>query len=159
MNLKRSFAVAMMTAATTVAVAAPAMAGSYQFPQAGEVAHFVPVNGQNTVARVSAEYRCYGGPGSGEHSSVVWSSVKQGGPDPTAEGSSSTVNAWYDSHTPLSCDGKWHRQVFLMQRHATDFGGRSLGKLKNGPAWLQFCITDSHGSLSSTGQWVRITGA
>src|SRR5690242_10637959 len=53
----------------------------------------VAAHGPGT-AQVTGRYRCWG-PSEEMH---VWVSVKQGGPDPTAEGSSSTVDAWYDTN-------------------------------------------------------------
>jgi len=97
----------------------------------------------------------------------LWVSLKQGGPDPTAPGSSSTVNAWYDTNisqdVAVTCNGKWQVAKVDLGRHPTDFGGRPLGTLKNGKAWLQFCLvqgTDEETAIvASDSHWVRVVGA
>jgi hypothetical protein len=97
----------------------------------------------------------------------LWVSVKQGGPDPTAEGSSGTVNAWYDTNisqdVAVTCNGKWQVAKVDLGRHPTDFTGRPLGKLKNGNAWLQFCLvqgTDEETAIvASDSHWVKVVGA
>jgi hypothetical protein len=74
----------------------------------------------------------------------LWVSVKQGGPDPTAEGSSSTVDAWYDTNVSqdiaVTCNGRWQFASVDLGRHDGDSTGRPLGYLHNGKAWLQFCL-------------------
>jgi hypothetical protein len=97
----------------------------------------------------------------------LWVSVKQGGPDPTAEGSSSTVNAWYDTNisqdVAVTCNGKWQVAKVDLGRHPTDFTGRQLGSLHNGKAWLQFCLvqgTDEETAIvASDSHWLRVVGA
>ena len=113
------------------------------------------------VVRVRGEYRCWG-PSDAMH---LWVSVKQGGPDPTAEGSSSTVKAWYDTNISMDvrvrCDGVWHTRTVRLERHPTDFTGRYLGFLKNGQAWLQFCMVSEQDEslLASRNRWVTVRGA
>jgi hypothetical protein len=113
------------------------------------------------VVRVRGTYRCWG-PSDAMH---FWVSVKQGGPDPTAEGSSSTVKAWYDTNAShdvqVKCDGLWHTRTVRLEREATDFTGRPLGYLKNGPAWLQFCLVSMQDQslLASKSRWVTVRGA
>jgi hypothetical protein len=113
------------------------------------------------VAYAAGTYRCWG-PSDSMH---LWVSVKQGGPDPTAEGSSSTVDAWYDTNISqdvrVKCDGQWHTRVVKLGQHPTDFGGRPLGLLKNGRAWLQFCMVSmaDESLLASKNRWVTVVGA
>jgi hypothetical protein len=112
-----------------------------------------------TVVRVTGTYKCFGG--SPIH---LWVSVKQGGPDPTAEGSSSTVDAWYDTNVSadvyVKCDGRWHTRTVTLGAHPTDFTGRPLGLLHNGKAWLQFCLVDEQNMLlASKSRWVTVKGA
>jgi hypothetical protein len=95
----------------------------------------------------------------------LWVSVKQGGPDPTAEGSSSTVKAWYDTNisqdVAVRCNGRWQTTTVDLGRHPTDFSGRPLGYLKNGRAWLQFCLVPPDQSVlfASKSRWVNVVGA
>ena len=113
------------------------------------------------VVRVRGTYKCFGG-----EPIHLWVSVKQGGPDPTAEGSSSTVKAWYDTNVSqdvwVRCDGRWHTRTVRLERWETDFTGRPLGYLKNGKAWLQFCLVagdDENSLLASKNRWVTVRGA
>jgi hypothetical protein len=91
------------------------------------------------------------------------------GPDPTAEGSSSTVNAWYDTNisqdVDVTCDGRWQTRTVTLGMHPTDFDGRQLSQLVGGRAWLQFCLVqgplDDEGEQSvvaSRSRWVYATG-
>lgn len=111
------------------------------------------------VVRVTCTYKCFGG--SPIH---LWVSAKQGGPDPTAPGSSSTVDAWYDTNVSqdvsVTCDGKWHTRTVKLGANAPDFTGRPLGLLRNGKAWLQFCLVDEQNMLlASKSRWVTVKGA
>jgi hypothetical protein len=151
------------TAVTVLAGAAPASAQSTT-PRTPEIGNLVPVavrdHGGETV-KVVGQYRCWG-PSDTMH---VWVSVKQGGPDPTAEGSSSTVDAWYDTNVSqdvaVTCDGRWHVKVVTLGRNATDFTGRPLAKLRSGKAWLQFCMVPATEDFifASKSRWVHVVGA
>ena len=116
-------------------------------PQVAWVGDIVVSHGSN--AYILAKFRCYGGR-TGTH---LWASIKQGGPDPTAEGSGVLSNAWYDTNyqyandpagQTLQCDGRWHVTPFLLKRVDHPFGTDYVsGKLKTGKAWVQFCVFDS----------------
>jgi hypothetical protein len=111
------------------------------------------------VVRVTGSYKCFGG-----QPIHLWVSVKQGGPDPTAPGSSQTVNAWYDTNISqdvyVKCDGRWHTRSVKLGMHPTDFTGRPLGLLQNGKAWLQFCLVDEQNMLiASKSRWVKVKNA
>ncbi|MEP6651687.1 MAG: hypothetical protein ABJA74_17510 [Lapillicoccus sp.] len=77
------------------------------------------------------------------------------------------MNAWYDTNVSqdvaVTCDGKWQVAKVDLGRHDTDFTGRPLGYLKNGMAWLQFCLvqgTDqSNAIVASKSRWVKVVGA
>ena len=162
---------AMAVAAGTmfVSAAAPAQAA----PVATKAATTAPeilwtgpvalVTSGNESASVQGIYRC-SAPLDQMH---LWVSVKQGGPDPTAEGSSSTVNAWYDTNVSqdvaVTCNGKWQVAKVDLGRHDTDFTGRPLGKLTNGNAWLQFCLVqgtdEATAIVASESRWVKVVGA
>jgi hypothetical protein len=132
-------------------------------PQVKNLGAYATVGHYNkTVARVTGTYKCSGG-----KPIHLWVSVKQGGPDPTAEGSSSTVRAWYDTNISMDvyvkCDGRWHTRTVKLGAHPTDFTGRELGLLKNGKAWLQFCLVagedEANALLASKSRWVKVRGA
>lgn len=115
------------------------------------------------TATVLGQYKC-SAPADTMH---LWVSVKQGGPDPTAEGSSSTVSAWYDTNisqdVKVTCNGRWQIAV-------VDLGqltARPLAALKNGKAWLQFCLVapgpdpsdPESGIVACQSRWVTVVGA
>ena len=121
--------------------------------------------GDPDTVTVAGVYRCKG-PAEAFH---LWVSVKQGGPDPTAEGSSSTVDAWYDTNisgdTKVICDGKWQVAVVDLGAWAQDFTGRPLGELENGKGWLQFCLVQGGESdpenviVASSSRWLKVVTA
>jgi hypothetical protein len=138
-------------------------------PRAPEIGFVTPVvwgtPWKADTVQVVGTYRCWGG-----ESIHLWVSVKQGGPDPTAEGSSSTVAAWYDTNisqdVEVRCNGRWQAKTVDLGRHPTDFSvpGRPLGYLQNGKAWLQFClVAGEEGApdtlLASKSRWVQVVGA
>jgi hypothetical protein len=134
-------------------------------PRAPEIGFVTPVAWTTPwhpdTVQVLGTYRCWGG-----EPIHLWVSVKQGGPNPTAEGSSSTVDAWYDTNisqdVATTCNGRWQTKLVTLGRHATDFGGRPLGHLGNGKAWLQFCLVageEPGGLLASKNRWVQVVGA
>lgn len=138
-----------------------------QAPRAPEIGWVAPVAWtvpwKADTVQVLGSYRCWGG-----ESIHLWVSVKQGGPDPTAEGSSSTVDAWYDTNVSqdvaVTCNGRWQAKLVTLGRHAEDYGGRDLGLLRNGKAWLQFCLVsgaedDPNPMLASKNRWVHVVGA
>jgi hypothetical protein len=162
-------AVAVAAGAFLVSAAAPAQAAPVAKPAVGtapEILWTGPValvHPGNESATVLGIYRC-SAPLDQMH---LWVSVKQGGPDPTAEGSSSTVNAWYDTNisqdVAVTCNGKWQVATVDLGRHATDFTGRPLGKLTNGKAWLQFCLVqgtdEATAIVASHSRWLAVVGA
>jgi hypothetical protein len=149
-------AVALSSVGLSAASASDSRTKPPEIKNLGSVATISEHN--RTVARVTGTYRCWG-PSDSMH---LWVSVKQGGPDPTAEGSSSTVKAWYDTNisgdVQVRCDGDWHTKTVKLGRHATDFSGRPLGYLHEGRAWLQFCLVPPSGEqfLASKSRWVTI---
>jgi hypothetical protein len=156
---------ALLTTGTSVASAAPPTASGE--PQVGFLGP-VAWNSGDRTATVVGRYRCSPpAEGSVNH---LWVSVKQGGPDPTAEGSSATVRAWYDTNVSqdvaVRCDGRWHTRKVTLGMNATDFTGRELGRLVPGRAWLQFCLVqgpadDPDGSqslIASGSRWVHTAG-
>ncbi|HUQ63923.1 MAG TPA: hypothetical protein VM121_09220 [Acidimicrobiales bacterium] len=135
-------------------LAAPAQAADPP-PEVRFVATSVIVrpNARN-VAYVTGSYRCYGG-----QPIHLWVSVKQGGPDPTAEGSGATSTAWYDTNAieppPVICDGQWHAVFVPVGRHF------NKGQLQAGAAWVQFCLVapgGDFGIVASNSKWVNVVG-
>jgi hypothetical protein len=94
----------------------------------------------------------------------LWVSLKQGGSDPTAEGSSSTVDAWYDTNisqdVDVTCNGRWQHVFVQLGMHPTDFTGRELSQLTSGQAWMQFCLVqgtdEATAVVASQSRWVRV---
>jgi hypothetical protein len=143
----------MLAAAATLALAgaalpaASASAAEMPAPEIAWVGQHVVANG--SAAYIQAKFRCYGG----ETGTHLWASVKQGGPDPTAEGSGMTSDAWYDTNyqyandpagQSIQCDGKWHVNRFVVKLVDQPFGSPYVsGPLENGAAWVQFCVFDS----------------
>jgi hypothetical protein len=162
----RLLVVALLALAMSLTGLSAASAGTDaypgQAPQIKSVYAYATVDSSNReVARVRGTYKCFGG-----QPIHLWVSVKQGGPDPTAEGSSATVKAWYDTNVSqdvwVNCDGAWHTRTVRLERWETDFSGRPLGFLKNGKAWLQFCLVagdEENSLLASKSRWVTVRGA
>jgi hypothetical protein len=134
----------ILTGALSPAGAASAgEAAAYHRPQVAFVGHARASGGK---ASVQAVYRCWGG-NEGTH---LWVSLKQGGRirGKTAaqlsrmEGTSELARAWYDtnvvkpSKVTLNCDGTWQVHRYPMKREK--------GNLRQGRAFLQFCLFDSH---------------
>jgi hypothetical protein len=101
-----------------------------------------------SVAYVTGHYICQGG----DAESHLWVSVKQaadGRPDPALreEGSSQIANAWLQTHPVpgegFSCDGAWHTQTFTVDTQEQGFG-----ELKQGQAWVQFCLFGGDGQAA-----------
>ena len=86
---------------------------------------------------------------------IMWVSVKQTAKnnDPALfeGGSSSVATAWYDSHTPIICDGRSRNTAFKIDRH----GDKGVFKTTVN-AWLQVCLTDGKGTLATNDQYVAI---
>ena len=167
MRLSRLLTIAVGALASSMAftLAAQPASAEVRTPEIGALAGsaVLGVDGAGTV-RVAGTYRCWG-PSEEMH---VWVSVKQGGPDPTAEGSSSTVDAWYDTNVSqdveVTCDGRWHVKHVTLGRNPTDFTGRPLQSLHRGKAWLQFCMvpatsTEENFIFASKTRWVTVAGA
>lgn len=89
-----------------------------------------------TVAYVRARYICEGG--AGAH---TWMSVKQAEsalPEQwlTEEGSGALSAAWSHSHrNPVVCDGQWQVATFTVDQEEWGWG-----ELRQGQAWVQFCV-------------------
>ena len=139
---------AAAVAAPLILAAAPASAAQVDY-SAPEVAwvHNVKVSGDSGVLK--AKYRCWGG-NEGVH---LWVSLKQGGgitgsaEDLAAqEGTSAMAESWYDSHPEgVVCNGKWQIQTFAVDREMgiPGYHPAAWAPLRNGPAFLQFCLFDS----------------
>lgn len=149
--------------------AAGASAAELPPPEIAWVGNNVVVHGSD--ADILAKYRCYGG----ETGTHLWASIKQGGPDPTAEGSGMTSTAWYDTNyqyandpagQTINCDGHWHTTKFTVKLvdhpFGTDYVSQQLAK---GAAWVQFCVFDSSATddnfptgFASLSEWKNVVG-
>jgi hypothetical protein len=103
-----------------------------------------------TVAYVTARYICEGGDGA-----HVWVSVKQaasGSPEQwlTEEGSggrAAAEGAWSHSHrNSVVCNGQWNVATFTVDQE--EWGD---GDLKQGQAWVQFCVIPPGGDPEAGG--------
>jgi hypothetical protein len=116
---------------------------AYHRPQVALVVHARASGGK---ASVRAVYRCWGG-NEGTH---LWVSLKQGGGIrgksahqlSKMEGTSKIARAWYDTNVvnprkvTINCNGRWHVHRYTVKREK--------GTLRDGRAFLQFCLFDSH---------------
>jgi hypothetical protein len=156
-------AATMLISGAGSAQAAPTTQTASTAPQILWTGPIAWVHDRGETATVTGIYKC-SAPLEQMH---LWVSVKQGGPDPTAEGSSSTVDAWYDTNisqdVAVTCNGKWQFTTVDLGRHPTDFTGRPLGYLKNGKAWLQFCLVqgtdEATAIVASKSRWLQVIGA
>jgi hypothetical protein len=140
-------------------MAAPAQAQTNPPPEVLFVAPRVIANRFSPdTALVVGVYRCFGG--QADH---LWVSVKQGGPDPTAEGSGATSTAWYDTNIagePTTiCDGRYHAAVVPVGRYP------NKARLTSGQAWIQFCLVapdpsgqSDFGIVASQSEWATVVG-
>jgi hypothetical protein len=151
MKLRSTLAAAAIAAATLIpafVVASPAGAVPFAPPDAKVAWAKVSPGGQ--FAYVLAGLKCSGGQADpGPH---LWVSVKQGGPDASAEGSGDSTTSWYDDHpTPIPCDGKWHSHLYKMVLHG-DKSPATAGR----QAWVQFCLFDNQGNPMFVQQWMNL---
>jgi hypothetical protein len=104
---------------------------------------------QPDVAYVIGIYRCYGG-----EPIHLWVSLKQGGPDPTAEGSGATSTSWYDTNIlappPVTCDGSLRSVVVPVGKYP------NKARLTSGQAWVQFCLVSNEGIVASQQKFIRV---
>ena len=158
MKLVRLAAAAALVAASAAVPLSSASAAELPAPEIAWVGKHVVANGSE--AYIQAKFRCYGG----ETGTHLWASIKQGGEDPTAEGSGMKSDAWYDTNyqyandpagQTIDCDGHWHATRFTVK--LVD----GWQPLTGGPAWVQFCVFDSTGGFGYSYDWktVKAPGA
>jgi hypothetical protein len=69
------------------------------------------------------------------------------------EGSSKVASAWWQSHrNAFVCDTQPHTARFSIDK--VEKG--SKGKLKDGTAWVQFCVTNGDDLVLSGSDWVKV---
>jgi hypothetical protein len=135
-----------LVAASAVAFASTAQsAPAYHQPTGHAYRQNIVANDSKAI--VFGEVKCYGGDG------VLWASIKQGGKgDLTAEGSSSTARSWYDVHIPLNCNGVTHVVKAVLTKEGPNPGHPGAYRnLRDGIAWIQWCVTDSTFTGGSSG--------
>jgi hypothetical protein len=167
---KRLLVVLLTVLGLSAAGLSSAQASTWHPPQIKSMGAYATESGNPDVVRVTGTYKCWGK----SKNMHLWVSVKQGGPDPTAPGSSSTVNAWYDTNisgdVAVICDGRFHTKTVKLGRHpVANYPGdpdgtpptRPLGYLQNGQAWLQFCLVpvSNESFLASRTRWVTVRHA
>ena len=156
-RFRHFLAVAGVMAATLTFTAPAAAQTTTQEPEVLYVSDVVFANPfQPDVAYVIGVYRCFGG-----DPIHLWVSLKQGGPDPTAEGSGATSTSWYDTNIleppPVTCDGRY-RVAFVPVGKYPD-----KARLTSGQAWMQFCLVapgegEGEGIVASQMTWVTVVG-
>jgi hypothetical protein len=126
--------------------AGPASAVDYQPPQVKWVADTVYAPAGTKTAIVRARYKCFGGA-----PTHLYIGVKQGPQvNATTHTSSDYARAFYSTNwnadgpgLSLDCDGEAHQQSFLLKPQP---GFDQKQQLRDGPAFVQFCIFDSTNS-------------
>ena len=69
------------------------------------------------------------------------------------EGSSKAASAWWQSHrNAFVCDTQPHTARFSIDK--VEKG--SKGRLKDGTAWVQFCVTNGDDIVLSGSDWVKV---
>jgi hypothetical protein len=69
------------------------------------------------------------------------------------EGSSKAASAWWQSHrNAFVCDAQPHTARFSIDK--VEKG--SKGRLKDGTAWVQFCVTNGDDLVLSGSGWVPV---
>jgi hypothetical protein len=150
-QVKKTYLLAAMATVAVISLAAIAPAGAA--PAAKQQAQVLGtvVTGDDGTASVRARYICP----EGFH---LWVSAKQsetGTPDQRLrlEGSSQFAAAWLQSHPSpdsFTCDGKWHTDTFQI-----DTAEQGFGELKQGQAWVQFCLIGENTFISEA-RWVAV---
>jgi hypothetical protein len=144
-------------AATAVALAATIapMSALAQNADPNARARFIgKIHVHKHKATLKVRYKC----ASGEALWVSAKQVKSGKKDRALkkEGSSKTSSAWWQSHrNKFVCNGKSHTATFTIDKVEPG----SKGKLKDGKAWVQFCVTQGEETLIlSKSGWVQVDG-
>jgi hypothetical protein len=149
--MKVPHALAAGAAVLAVAVAPAAVLAQNADPHAK--AHFIgAIKVDGKKAKLKVRYNC----ASGE---ALWVSAKQlrstkKDAKLKKEGSSKAAAAWWQSHrNKFVCNGKSHTAKFSIDKVEPG----SKGKLKNGQAWVQFCVTQGQETLIlSKSGWVKV---
>ncbi|MEA2419987.1 MAG: hypothetical protein QOE60_2193 [Thermoleophilaceae bacterium] len=149
--MKRSQLLTAGVVAVAVTVAPMSALAQNADPHAS--AHFIgKIHVHKKTATLKVRYRC----ASGE---ALWVSAKQVASTKKdtrlkKEGSSKTAAAWWQSHrNKFVCNGKNHTATFSIDKVEPG----SKGKLEDGKAWVQFCVTQGKQTLIlSKSGWVGV---
>lgn len=140
-----ALATAGLAAAATVS-AATATAAPYQPPVVQWVGDVVQAPVGTHTAIVRAQYRCFGG-----EPTHLYIGLKQGPRvNDTTHTTSDYARAFYSTNynadgpsLSLNCDGQSHKRAFTLRPQP---GFEQKAPLRDGPAFVQFCIFDSTNS-------------
>jgi hypothetical protein len=148
--MKRAYAA--VVAAALAAAAVPIVAHAQEQTDPDAKAEFVgAIKVGKKKATLKVTYSCNAG-------QALWVSPKQsalGKKDRRLrkEGSSKAASAWWQSHrNTFVCDTQPHTARFSIDK--VEKG--SKGKLKDGTAWVQFCVTNGDDLVLSGSHWVRV---
>ena len=152
--LTRAFVALALSVSLFAVAVSPARAAETTLPVA-EVQWVHNVKANAKTATLLAKYRCWGGEGA-----HVWVSLKQGGgiddligmPQKELEKQENTggiAASWYEDHPEnVVCNCQWQIQQFTVFNREAPIPGyhdAPYVPLTAGPAFLQFCVVESHG--------------
>jgi len=139
--MKRMYAIAVAAVALATVIAPVGALAAQTDPGTSDPNAKADFHGSIKVGRTHATlkvtYNCNAG-------QVLWISAKEmkngkANKALSKEGSSKKADAWWQSHrNPITCDGQSHTATFSMDKKEPG----SKGKLVNGSAWVQFCVTN-----------------
>ena len=138
-------AAAVAGSALLPAIVGTSVANAAPVPEA-EITRVQLINNHRD-ALITVNYRCFGGTSNG--GPHLWVSLKQGGPDPSAEGSGESTVSWYDDHPKAVCDGVWHHTGYTLDLHP------DKQVAHGGQAWVQFCLFENDGDSIFVQEWRR----
>jgi len=148
--MKRAYAA--VAAAALAAAAIPMVAQAQEQTDPNAKAEFVgAIKAGKKKATLKVTYSCNAG-------QALWVSAKESASGKKdrrlpKEGSSKTASAWWQSHrNAFVCDTQPHTATFSIDK--VEKG--SKGKLTDGIAWVQFCVTNGDDLVLSGSRWVRV---
>ena len=148
--MKRAYAA--VVAAALAAATVPMVAQAQEQTDPNAKAEFVgAIKAGKKRATLKVTYSCNAG-------QALWVSAKQSASGKKhrrlpKEGSSKVASAWWQSHRKaFVCDTQPPTARFSIDK--VEKG--SKGRLKDGTAWVQFCVTNGDDIVLSGSDWVKV---